>query len=112
MANYSLNKTFYNRREYEKVIDTSFSQFSPTPPEEDTITVEKFFDYYNSIFYDIPIDGDTSSHTYLVKTSGNYIKDPGVNEDVQMLLDEISSLQQENLALNQRLLNMQISSSI
>jgi hypothetical protein len=43
MANYPLNKTVYNRREYVNVIDTSFTQITPTIPVEDTITVEQFF---------------------------------------------------------------------
>ncbi len=111
MANYSLNKTVYPKSTYENVIDTSFSQKQPTLPLEDTINVGQFFELYNKIFYDIPAEGDTNSHAYLVKTSGEYINAAGDSEDIQVLLDEISSLQQENLNLNQQLLNMQTSSS-
>ena len=111
MAEYKLNKTTLNRRVYENVINTSFEQFSPPPPEEDSITVDQFFDYYTKIFYDIPIQGDTNSHIYLVKTSGEYAKDPNIDNNIQLLLDEITSLQQQNLILNQQILNMQISSS-
>jgi hypothetical protein len=113
MANYSLSKTVYNKREYQQVIDTSITQFAPPPPpEEDTITVEQFFTYYTKIFYDIPPQGDTDSHYYLVKTSGEYIKNPNINEDVQILLDEISSLRQQLLDSQQQLVNMQVSSSL
>lgn len=111
MTNFKLNKTLFNRRSFEKVVDTSFKQYAPPSPEEDTITVEQFFDYYNKLFYDIPTQGDTNSHAYLVKTSREYIKDPGIDANTQLLLDEISSLQQQNLALNQQLINMQIPSS-
>lgn len=111
MAEYKLNKTVYPKGIYENVIDTSFA--SPTPPsQEDTITVGQFFTYYNTIFYDIPAEGDINSHAYLVQKSGEYIGTTGLNDDVQVLLDEISSLQQQNLALNQQIINMQISGSI
>jgi len=113
MADYSLSKTVYNRREYQQIIDTSITQFAPPPPpEEDTITVEQFFTYYTKIFYDIPPQGDTNSHYYLVKTSGEYIKNPNINEDVQILLDEISSLRQQLLDSQQQLVNIQVSSSL
>lgn len=111
MANYPLTKTVYPKGVYENVIDTSFAQ-TPPPPEENTLTVEQFFSYYNTIFYDIPAEGDINSHAYLVKKSGDYIGVTGFNEDTQVLLDEISSLQKENLALNQQLINAQISGSI
>ena len=111
MANYQLNKTQYPRSIYENVIDTSFTQNTPPPPLEDTVTVEQFFTLYDKLFYDIPVDGDINSHTYIVKRSGEYINFDNTNEDIQILLDEITSLQQENLVLNQRILEIQISGS-
>jgi hypothetical protein len=110
MAEYKLNKTVYPKGIYENIIDISFSQNSPTS-KEDTISVEQFFSYYNSIFYDIPIEGDINSHAYLVQKSGDYIGTTGLNDDIQVLLDEISSLQQQNLALNQQITSLQISGS-
>ena len=113
MANYNLNKTVYNRREYVNVIDTSFTQLQPPPPPvEDTITVEQFFTYYNKIFYDIPSIGNINSHEYLVKTSGEYINAAAPNDEIQLLLDEITSLRQQLLAANQQVLNSQVSSSL
>jgi len=111
MANYQLNKTLYPRGIYENVIDTSFTQNIPSLPLEDTITVEQFFTLYNKLFYDIPVEGDIDSHTYIVKRSGEYINFDNTNEDIQILLDEITSLQQENLTLNQRILEFEISGS-
>ena len=113
MANYSLNKTVYNKREYQQIIDTSITQFAPPPPpEEDTITVEQFFTYYTKIFYDIPPQGDTNSHYYLVKTSGEYLNTATTNDETQLLLDEINSLRQQLLEANQNVINAQVSSSL
>ena len=111
MAEYKLNKTIYPKSIYENIIDTSFSQKQPTPLLEDTININQFFELYNKLFYDIPTEGEINSHTYIVKTSGEYINSDSNNEDIQILLDEISSLQQENLKLNQQILNMQLSGS-
>ena len=111
MANYQLNKTLYPRSVYENVIDTSFTQNTPPPLLEDTITVGQFFLFYDKLFYDIPVSGEINSHTYIVKRSGEYINFDNTNEDIQILLDEITSLQQENLVLNQRILELQISGS-
>ncbi len=111
MANYPLNKTQYPKSIYENVIDTSFVQNTPPTPIEDTISTEQFFDLYNSLFYDIPAEGDTNSHAYLVQRSGEYINTESTNEDVQILLDEITSLQQEILNLNQQIINLQTSGS-
>ena len=100
MADYNLNRTVFNKASYQSVIDTSLGKSNltpPPPPLEDTITTEEFFNLYRSIFYNIPISGDTNSHEYIVKTSGEYIKDNGITEDTQVLLDEITSLRQQLL---------------
>jgi hypothetical protein len=113
MANYSLNKTVYDSTQYKKVVDTSFSQITPPPlPKEDTVTVGEFFTYYNTIFYDIPTNGSINSHEYLVKTSGEYINASSPNEEVQLLLDEITSLRQQLLEVQQQVINLQTSSSL
>jgi hypothetical protein len=111
MANYTLNKTVYPKSIYENVIDTTFTQNTPPLPIEDTVTVEQFFTFYDKLFYDIPVTGDINSHTYIVKRSGEYINFDNTNEDIQILLDEITSLQQELLTANQTILNLQISGS-
>lgn len=113
MANYPLNRVVFNKDAYEKTIDTSFSQVTPpAPPVEDTMTVEEFFNMYNALFYDIPVEGDINSHAYLVRTSGDYIGTEAISEDVQLLLDEITSLREQLLAANQQILLAQVSGSI
>ena len=108
MAKYNLNRIVFNKDEYEKTIDTSFSQISPPPPPvENTTTVEEFFKLYRALFYDIPTEGDINSHAYLVRTSGEYIGEETASEDVQALLDEITLLRQELLEVNQQVALLQ-----
>ena len=71
-----LVKEIYNKAEYIKTINTSFSELGITELNEtleSQISVQEFFGLYNSLFYSIPALGDIDSHEYLVKTSGEYI---------------------------------------
>jgi len=117
MANYPLNRTVFNKEAYKKTIDTSFSQVETPPPSlETTISVNEFFNLYNTLFYQIPVDGDINSHKYLVQQSSQYIGSDTITEDIQALLDEITILRQDLLAANQQILtfttNIPISSSL
>lgn len=110
---YSLNITLANPAVYDRVVDNSFQQFLPLPPPiEDTISVDDFFVIYNQIFYDIPTEGNINSHAFLVKNSGEYINAESTNQDIQLLLNEINDLKKELLEANQKLLNLQLSSSV
>lgn len=117
MEKLNLNKKVYAKNQYEKVIDTRFSQLanssSPTSISvpTTTISVDEFFQYYTDLFFQIPKLGETNSHEYLVKTSSEYIDSNTINADIQALIDEINILQQQNLELNQQLVEIQVSSS-
>lgn len=112
----NLNKKVYSKNQYEKVIDTKFSQLANTisltnneiPVE---IKIQEFFQNYQQLFFDIPKTGEINSHEYLIKTSSEYINYVPVNDDIIALIDEINLLQQQNLELNQRLIDLQVSSS-
>ena len=113
MAEYPLNRTVFKKEAYENAIDISFTQqATPPQPLEETISISEFFDLYDAIFYDIPVEGDTNSHMYIAQTSGDYAGFERENEDVQALLDEITELRQLNLELTQQLASIQVSSSI
>ena len=103
-----LRKEVFNKAQYIKTINTSFDQFGATTITEDLesqTTVEEFFGLYNSLFYDIPALGETNSHDYLVKTSGDYINFDEINEEVKALQAEIAQLRQD--LLNAQMENIQ-----
>ena len=103
-----LIKRVYDKNQYQKVIDTSFTQLvQPTTQNTGSAlpSVNQFFDYYNQLFFDIPKFGETNSHEYLIKTSTEYIGASSVvNDELQALIDEVTELRQENLDLQQQLL--------
>lgn len=102
----SLSKKLYDRSAYLNTINTQFTELIPTVPEESTaLTVEEFFQAYNELFYEIPIEGEINSHEYLVKQSTEYIGSQIITDNIQALLDEITSLREENLTLQQTLVD-------
>jgi len=110
MAKVILNKETLNKNQYQKVIDTSFSQLvqpqvtaSAVAP---SISVAEFFTNYQEIFFEIPKFGDINSHSYLIKTSQEYIGSSETTDDtIQALIEEITQLRQENLTLQQQLIS-------
>jgi hypothetical protein len=99
----SFVKKTYSIREHQNVIDSNFSEFvTPEIDVPDTdITVSEFFEFYDQLFYDIPVDGAINSHVYLVQQSQQYIGGSVVDLEKQALIEEINSLRQQLLDLNQ-----------
>ena len=112
----NLNKTVYSKSQYERVIDTTFTQLvEPTliPVDEiPSISVAEFFSNYQEIFFQIPKFGNINSHEYLIKTSQEYAGDFNNDDTIQALIEEVTQLRQENLDLQQQLLNSQLTGSI
>jgi hypothetical protein len=109
MEQVNLNKNVFLKDQYEKVIDTSFTQLvqpaatsSVVPP---SISVTEFFTNYQTLFFEIPKYGATNSHEYLIKTSQAYAGDFNNDDTIQALTEEVTSLRQENLTLQQQILN-------
>lgn len=109
-----LKKEVFSKSQYVKTIDTSFNELGVTTINEDLknqTTVTEFFNLYNTLFYDIPAEGDTNSHIYLVEQSGDYINFDGVNEEIEALREEITQLRQELLQSQVQSISNSISGS-
>ena len=109
MDKIDLNRKVYDKNSYDKIIDTKFKEFGVTSiikDLSDTISIDNFFDNYNTIFYQISKTGETNSHEYLAKTSGDYINFIQTNEQIMALQKEISTLRQENLNQSIELLEL------
>ena len=77
MAVVTLFKPTYDKNQYQKVIDTSFTQLGVITPTSSlvapTISVAEFFQNYQELFFSIPKFGNADSHEYLIRTSTDYI---------------------------------------
>jgi hypothetical protein len=94
----------------KEVFNTNFSQLgvpSVSASAEDTISVEEFFSNYNAIFYDIPPNGDTNSHQFLVEQSGQYINFDDLSAEIIALQEEIAGLRKELLAEQIKVLELE-----
>lgn len=103
-----LNKEVYNRGQYEKVIDTSFTQLVDPILEDapiDQPTVEEFFQDYNTLFFEIPKTGDNSHETLIIQST-EYIDYSPINEEITALTEEITSLREQLLEARQQLADL------
>lgn len=104
--NINFNKAVYKKRNYQKVIDTSFKELGVKTIQEqidDQPTVQEFFNMYNTLFYEINELGPTNSHEYLIKTSQAYIGAEQENEIIELLQAEIGNLREQLLESQQQL---------
>jgi len=99
MANIPLQKTVFSKDAYTKVIDTNFNQLLTQLAVDDTLsfTVDDFFELYDQLFYQIPIEGETNSHRFILQREADYLGVSISQDDIQALLDEITSLRQQVL---------------
>ena len=96
-----IKKKVYKKSTYEDVIDTKFNEFGVINENniEFVPNINEFFEYYNSLFFDIPKEGELNSHRFLINKSLEYV---GIetNPLIEELRNEISVLKQELINSN------------
>jgi hypothetical protein len=105
MTQISLDKSIFNKKDFEKLVDTKFKQLiNEDVNVEDTFTLDDFFQLYDELFFQIPKEGDIDSHRYILNKEAEYLG-VSINDqtNIQALLDEITSLRQELLGANKTL---------
>ena len=113
--NIIFNKQVYNKNDYQKIIDTSFTQLGVQTIQQQLTAqpnVEEFFNLYNELFYNIPELGSTNSHEYLIKTSSEYIGFEANNEEIIALQAEITQLRTELLDSQKQIVSLQTGTTI
>lgn len=107
MAKIDLRKTVYNKDQFSRVVGgREFTTFGIQPGT--IFSVEDFFTQYDNLFLTIPVFGDTNSHEFLVRKSSELVGFQRTTDDIQPLLDEISSLRDQLLQTRQENINLQI----
>jgi len=110
----NLNRTVFDKNKFNETVDTSFSELGDTVQPDpsffdlDLATQSDFWILYDKFFYEIPKEGDTNSHEYLAKTSGDYVNFERDQTAIQELLEEISQLRIENLDLRTDAVSLEV----
>ena len=111
MAKIDLNKQVFDKNKFQQSVDTSFSQLVPKPEQMffdlDLATIKDFFTLYSNFFYEIPKEGETNSHTFLIKESSEYINFQQDNEEIRALIEEITSLREDMVTLEKEKIELQ-----
>jgi hypothetical protein len=98
MSQIPIEKQVFDKDAFGKVINTQFSYLLNNQAEETpTFTIEDFFQLYEDLFYQIPKEGDTNSHRYILEKEADYLGVIISQDDIQALLDEITTLRQQVL---------------
>lgn len=98
MSQIPIEKTVYDKNTFGKVINTQFSQLLNNQEEETPVfTIEDFFELYEQLFYQIPKEGDSNSHRFIIEKEAEYLGIIISQDDIQALLDEITTLRQQVL---------------
>ena len=106
--NIKIQKTVYQKDSFGKVVDTNFKSFID---EEDVVsikTVEQFFEDYEDLYLDIPLEGEGKSHKYLTERSSELVQIQEALLDIQPLLDEIAELRDQLLEANKKVVDLEI----
>lgn len=104
----NLYREVYGQNTYKRVVDTQFTQLvEPITDEvEEDATVERFFELYEQLFFEIPLTGEINSHEYLVNRSSEYIGGSVITDNEKALIQEINSLRQQLLEANTNLIEI------
>lgn len=99
MSQIPIQKQVLDKIQFPRVINTQFSQLINQQQTEDNpvFTLDDFFELYDQVFYQIPKEGDTNSHRFILQKEADYLGVIISQDDIQALLDEITSLRQQVL---------------
>jgi hypothetical protein len=98
MSDIIIRKTVFDKATFSKVVNTQFNQLLNNQAEETpTFTIDDFFELYDQLFYQIPKEGDINSHNYIIQKEAEYLGIDINKDNVQALLEEITTLRQQVL---------------
>ena len=108
MAEINIQKTVFNRSEFERVVDRNFKTFVPPVELVDTDTVAELFRLYNKLFLEIPLRNSNSSHEYLIRRSSELVDLDETDDQLQPLLDEIANLRAQLVEASEDVLRLEL----
>jgi len=103
MTQFKLNRNVFNKDKFGKTINLNFTELGeesvPGVFDLNLATIEDFFTLYDNLFYEIPKQGSSNSHEFIIQTSNDYVEIALINDEINDLIEEINDLREENLNL-------------
>ena len=99
MHNVRLNKKVFKKEELEKSIDSYFKTFI-VKVEVNYDRVEEFYRQNHKLLYEIPAEGSSNSHEFLIRERSKLVQLEKDDTEIQPLLDEITNLRTRLLETN------------
>lgn len=100
-------KSVIRKEGSKNLIDREIVFYTDQQEESTSVSVEEFFQIYDRLYYEIPVEGATNSHEYLVKTSSELYRLEEDTTNLQPLLDEIAQLRTRLLEANSTILELE-----
>ena len=101
--NVNINRQVFNKSQFENTINTQFTELKPVQDptffDLSLATIEDFFTLYSTLFFEIPKEGETNSHNYLIRESTEYTNFIAYQVEIDAILAEIEALRIENTDL-------------
>lgn len=104
----NLRRTVLNKDRFTSTLDTSFKTFSIPEPTPTPDRIAEFFKAYDELYLEIPVEGATNSHQYLIEQSSKLYQVDDRIAEIQPLLDEIAQLRTDLLAAQQENVNLRL----
>ena len=111
VTNTSVESVQFFPRAYDQsdIVRKNFTEFGKVAESRSYSgpTVEQFFQDYETLYFDIPASGSVNSHEYLVSRSIQLANPMQLDDVVQPLLDEITTLRAQAVEDQQTIAQLQ-----
>lgn len=103
----NIAKRVLRKEGINRLTNRDITFFVNEPEPVNALTVDDFFQAYDKLYFEIPVDGAVNSHEFLVKKSSELYSLEQDLENLQPLLDEIAQLRSRLLLANNTILELE-----
>lgn len=103
----NITKRVLKKDNINRIINRDITFFVNDPEPVSSLTVDEFFQAYDRLYFEIPVEGLNNSHEFLIKKSSELYSLEQDLANLQPLLDEIAQLRSRLLLANNTILDLE-----
>lgn len=103
----NIAKRVLNKGNINRITNRDITFFVNEPDPISATTVDEFFQIYDRLYFEIPVEGSNNSHEFIVKKSSELYSLEQDLVNLQPLLDEIAQLRSRLLLANNTILDLE-----